>query len=47
MNPFVLALLVLNLGASVTFLAGGNLPWALIYFGAGLIQVGCLWLTGR
>jgi len=45
MNPFVVCLLTLNLGASAVFGWQGNYPWALIYFGAGLIQVGCLWVN--
>jgi hypothetical protein len=39
---FILALLLLNLGAAVSFWLQGNLAWALIYCGAMQIQVGCL-----
>lgn len=47
MNPFVVGLLVMNLGASVVFLFRGSYPWALVYFGAFLIQCGCLWMNLR
>ena len=39
---FMLALLVLNLGAAAAFLTQRNGPWTLIYLGAGMIQLGCL-----
>lgn len=45
MNHFVIALLAMNLGACLVFLFRGNFSWALIYFGAALIQTGSLWLT--
>lgn len=42
---FILSLLLLNLGACLSFLTRANYPWALIYGGAALIQAGCLWLV--
>jgi len=43
---FILLLLCANSGASVVFLASRNYPWALIYAGAALIQVGgVFWLN--
>ncbi|GEM_PF-4354304 len=42
---FLLALLVLNLGACAVFLMRAQLAWALIYFGAALIQTGCIWAS--
>ena len=40
---FMGAILCLNLGAAVTFALESRWPWTLIYAGAGLIQLGCLW----
>lgn len=45
MNPFVIGLLLMNLGASGWFICKGDPAWGLVYFGAGLIQVGCLWVN--
>lgn len=39
---FILALLLLNLGAASAFALERNLPWAMIYVGAAIIQAGCL-----
>lgn len=44
-NPFIVGLLLMNLGASFWFFGKGEYPWALIYFGASLIQTGCLWVS--
>jgi len=40
---FITALLILNLGAALAFSSQRNGPWTLIYLGAGVIQLGCLW----
>ena len=40
---FLLTLLVLNLGASVSFAWQQNYPLAVIYLGAALIQTGTVW----
>ena len=45
MNPFVLGLLVLNIGAAIWFCFHGQKPWVLIHAGAVLIQAGTLWAT--
>lgn len=42
MNLFVLLLLLCNFGASVWFGMHGNVPWALIYLGVAIVQLGCL-----
>lgn len=39
---FVIAMMLMNLGASVSFAMEKNLPWAIIYAGASLIQFGSL-----
>ena len=42
---FVFTLLLLNLGASVDFACQRNWPFALIYLGGAIIQIGTvLWL---
>ena len=45
MNPRVVGLLVLNLGAALWYVSQHRWPWVLIYVGAAVIQLGCLWAT--
>lgn len=40
---FIRALLLLNVGAFLAFGIRQQWAWALIYAGAALIQLGCLW----
>ena len=42
MNPFLIALLCLNLGAAGWFALRQEWGWVVIYVGAGLIQAGSL-----
>lgn len=42
---FIASLLALNGMACAAFIWERQWPWALIYFGAALIQTGCLWAS--
>ena len=44
---FIAVLLLMNLLAYVSFVGREQWPWAMIYAGATMIQVGSLWLVGR
>ena len=43
MNPFLFALLCLNVAAAGWFAVRHEWSWVVIYIGAGLIQAWCLW----
>lgn len=44
---FIVIMALLNAGAGASLLRQGNRPWALIYLGACIIQIGSLWAIRR
>ena len=44
---FIMTMALLDAGASAGFFRAGNRPWALIYLGACIIQIGSLWAIRR